>query len=220
MQFDYNHPRGDVCICGHAYYRHFEAYEGPHRCKYCGCTGFVSIGPREDDGVHCVVPGCRGETKGSSTTCSAHQADHGDGLNYRIAVPAADAITMDGNRVLIADRRQACRAAGGYWVAYRADGEMVMDDDGEPRRYVDSQGAIQAFGLPTYPDGHATITADAARRYVEASGLACPYCGCRSLVAGPLSADGPAVESDVTCDRCDRVWSDVYALTGIRAARR
>jgi len=31
------------CLCGHAYYRHFDTYENmyPIGCKYCGCRTFV-----------------------------------------------------------------------------------------------------------------------------------------------------------------------------------
>ena len=40
----YNPDFGDdkICECGHAYYRHFDTYEGmaPVGCKYCGCDEF------------------------------------------------------------------------------------------------------------------------------------------------------------------------------------
>ena len=31
------------CVCGHAYYRHFDPYEGNEAvgCKYCGCGTFI-----------------------------------------------------------------------------------------------------------------------------------------------------------------------------------
>lgn len=41
---EYNPAYGDdrVCVCGHAYYRHFDSYENndPVGCKYCGCGTF------------------------------------------------------------------------------------------------------------------------------------------------------------------------------------
>lgn len=41
----YNPEYGDdrMCVCGHAYYRHFDSYENmePVGCKYCNCYEFV-----------------------------------------------------------------------------------------------------------------------------------------------------------------------------------
>ncbi len=41
---DYDPSFGDekVCVCGHAYYRHFDTYDGmyPVGCKYCECFEF------------------------------------------------------------------------------------------------------------------------------------------------------------------------------------
>ena len=41
----YNPKYGDnrMCICGHAYYRHFDTYDDmlPVGCKYCLCDTFV-----------------------------------------------------------------------------------------------------------------------------------------------------------------------------------
>lgn len=45
----YNPRYGDdrKCRCGHAYYRHFDTYEGmyPIGCKYCDCDTFVEATP-------------------------------------------------------------------------------------------------------------------------------------------------------------------------------
>ncbi len=42
--FTYDPKFGDnrVCVCGHAYYRHFDSYENmePIGCKYCPCRTF------------------------------------------------------------------------------------------------------------------------------------------------------------------------------------
>ncbi len=42
---EYNPEYGDdrICKCGHAYYRHFDTYEGmfPCGCKYCSCFEFI-----------------------------------------------------------------------------------------------------------------------------------------------------------------------------------
>jgi hypothetical protein len=34
-----------ICVCGHAYERHFDGYDDMANigCKYCGCNDFVSI---------------------------------------------------------------------------------------------------------------------------------------------------------------------------------
>jgi hypothetical protein len=41
----YNPKYGDsiICICGHPYYRHFDAYDRmyPVGCKYCDCSFFI-----------------------------------------------------------------------------------------------------------------------------------------------------------------------------------
>jgi hypothetical protein len=41
----YNPNYGDnrICICGHAYHRHFDSWEDNEACgcKYCGCHHFV-----------------------------------------------------------------------------------------------------------------------------------------------------------------------------------
>lgn len=45
LDMAYNPEYGDnrMCICGHAYIRHFDPYEEmePAGCKYCGCFEFV-----------------------------------------------------------------------------------------------------------------------------------------------------------------------------------
>jgi hypothetical protein len=44
VEYTYNPNYGDdrVCVCGHAYYRHFDSWEGMANvgCKYCGCHEF------------------------------------------------------------------------------------------------------------------------------------------------------------------------------------
>lgn len=45
----YNPKYGDerLCVCGHCYYRHFDACEDmePVGCKYCECFEFVEAVP-------------------------------------------------------------------------------------------------------------------------------------------------------------------------------
>jgi len=40
--YDRNFGNEKECVCGHAYYRHFDSYENmePVGCKYCGCDEF------------------------------------------------------------------------------------------------------------------------------------------------------------------------------------
>ena len=41
-----------ICVCGHPYYRHFDAYDEMHDCgcKYCPCYEFkeISIGANNE----------------------------------------------------------------------------------------------------------------------------------------------------------------------------
>ena len=43
LVFNENYPQDNRCICGHAYYRHFDPYEdwAAVGCKHCGCHHFV-----------------------------------------------------------------------------------------------------------------------------------------------------------------------------------
>ena len=38
-----NYPENNKCLCGHAYYRHFDPYENWSAvgCKHCGCDHFI-----------------------------------------------------------------------------------------------------------------------------------------------------------------------------------
>jgi hypothetical protein len=40
--YDTNYGDARVCVCGHAYYRHFDPYEdmADVGCKYCDCFDF------------------------------------------------------------------------------------------------------------------------------------------------------------------------------------
>lgn len=48
---EYNPRYGDdrVCVCGHAYYRHFDTHDDMYNCgcKYCGCHDFRDVGDEE-----------------------------------------------------------------------------------------------------------------------------------------------------------------------------
>lgn len=53
----YDKAFGDdrLCHCGHAYYRHFDTYEGmrPVGCKYCGCRQWKDpAGLCDEDGTY------------------------------------------------------------------------------------------------------------------------------------------------------------------------
>lgn len=57
--FDPSYDEDAPCYhCGHAYYRHFDTYEGmaPVGCKYCSCHRFEVVG-------HCKVCNDRGTYK-------------------------------------------------------------------------------------------------------------------------------------------------------------
>jgi len=51
--------------------------------------------------------------------------------------------------------------------------------------------------------------------YIEGGYSHCPYCGSADIVGGSVEIDGNGAHQDVTCNECNREWSDVYVLIDI-----
>ena len=60
--YNENYPEDNTCVCGHAYYRHFDPYENwdPVGCKYCQCSHFVheATAPRMSPFARMQAFGC------------------------------------------------------------------------------------------------------------------------------------------------------------------
>jgi hypothetical protein len=56
------------------------------------------------------------------------------------------------------------------------------------------------------------ITPKVVRKYIDADGSHCPYCGHTDISAGKLDADGGTAWSMVECKNCGREWQDIYLL--------
>lgn len=53
------------------------------------------------------------------------------------------------------------------------------------------------------------------QKYVDTSGMHCPYCGSTQMSVGEPQMDGPCAWCDIECDDCGKSWTDDYALVGI-----
>lgn len=54
MGWNSKYDQDAKCVCGHAYYRHFDTYEemNPVGCKYCDCFTFVPLQQAASFAVH------------------------------------------------------------------------------------------------------------------------------------------------------------------------
>ena len=51
-------------------------------------------------------------------------------------------------------------------------------------------------------------------QYVKATGNICPFCSANNITAHQFTAGGDWAYQSVTCDECEREWTDTYKLTG------
>ena len=53
--------------------------------------------------------------------------------------------------------------------------------------------------------------------YVRAGGIACPYCGSRSMTSEIVQYDrlSGVIDIDVECMKCKKQWIDVFTLSNI-----
>ena len=56
-------------------------------------------------------------------------------------------------------------------------------------------------------------------RYFRASGCACPFCGSKDIMSGPVEADGMIGWAGVECTKCGRAWQDVWTVIDITEIR-
>lgn len=55
------------------------------------------------------------------------------------------------------------------------------------------------------------LTAEQKQAYMK-NPLACPFCGSPDINAGSFGADHVFVWQNITCDKCNENWRDVYKL--------
>ena len=55
--------------------------------------------------------------------------------------------------------------------------------------------------------------------YVEGRGLRCPYCASQDIRADGMDVDGSTAWQEVSCNFCQKKWTDLFTLTGITVRR-
>jgi len=50
------------------------------------------------------------------------------------------------------------------------------------------------------------------RRYRKGGGGCCPFCLSGNLDCGSVDIDGPEARQEVSCNDCDKEWTDTYEL--------
>ena len=53
------------------------------------------------------------------------------------------------------------------------------------------------------------------KRYFRSWGCACPFCGSKDLMSGPVEADGMVGWAGVECAKCGHTWKDVWTVIDI-----
>ena len=55
-------------------------------------------------------------------------------------------------------------------------------------------------------------------QYVEYIGTKCPFCRSTQTTGGEVEIDDGVARQVVSCDYCDKEWTDSYSLTGYTPA--
>ena len=56
------------------------------------------------------------------------------------------------------------------------------------------------------------LTPEQIQKYVEDGGVHCPYCGSTDLDCSLMNQDGPIAFQEISCNGCDKQWTDIYKL--------
>jgi len=57
------------------------------------------------------------------------------------------------------------------------------------------------------------------KRYFHSRGCACPFCGSKDIMSGPVEADGMIGWAGVECPKCGHTWQDVWTVIDITEVR-
>ncbi len=52
-------------------------------------------------------------------------------------------------------------------------------------------------------------------KYLESYGMLCPYCGSDAIVSGAIDYGHNQIWQQVTCNDCEKEWTDIYTLTDV-----
>ena len=64
--------------------------------------------------------------------------------------------------------------------------------------------------------GEMSLTEEAKRRYLEESGVNCPFCGSSQIEGQAVEIDAGQALQPMACLECDRGWTDVYTLQEVQ----
>jgi hypothetical protein len=53
------------------------------------------------------------------------------------------------------------------------------------------------------------------KKYLRSKGMICPYCGISSIAGGTPEVFDNCIGVPVSCNLCNKEWTDVYALTAV-----
>jgi hypothetical protein len=59
------------------------------------------------------------------------------------------------------------------------------------------------------------VTSEAEQKYVKSNGAACPHCGSTEIEADSPSLEDTDISCQVTCNRCEETWTEIWKLAGI-----
>lgn len=52
------------------------------------------------------------------------------------------------------------------------------------------------------------------KQYVKTGGGTCPLCKCNQVTGDDIDFNGATLTQEVSCDKCEGRWLDIYRLTG------
>ena len=61
----------------------------------------------------------------------------------------------------------------------------------------------------------AQLTDEMKKKYIESSGIGCPFCNSHQIEGDSFQSDGKHVWQSVECLDCDKTWDDIYTLTDV-----
>ena len=60
------------------------------------------------------------------------------------------------------------------------------------------------------------MTSEDKTQYVKDRGLFCPFCRSKELQAGNTELNEDQCEVEVSCDFCEKEWTEIYTLTDVK----
>ena len=63
--------------------------------------------------------------------------------------------------------------------------------------------------------GKMSLTEEAKKRYLEESGVNCPFCGSSQIEGASVEINAGSAYQPIGCLQCDKRWNDVYTLRDV-----